>query len=161
MGPHRLEYPMQLGSGTFSLIPGFTYLGQAKPWGWGAEFIPTLRIGRNSNGYRLGNRYQPSIWGARQLAPWLSLSARVNGDIWQNIRGADTTLDIMDEPTKDPTLQGGRRFDIAFGMSFHPVKGFLKGNQFFVNVNKPIFQSLDGPQLQRCWVIKLGWQRKF
>jgi hypothetical protein len=26
-----LEYPMQLGSGTVSLLPGFTYLGQALP----------------------------------------------------------------------------------------------------------------------------------
>lgn len=50
MGGMRLEYPMQLGSGTVSLIPGFTYIGQALPWGWGAEFIPTLRLGRNSNG---------------------------------------------------------------------------------------------------------------
>ena len=161
MGGMRLEYPMQLGSGTVSLIPGFTYLGQALPWGWGAEFIPTLRLGTNSNGYRLGNRYQPSIWGARQLTPWLSLSARVNGDVWQNIRGADAALDIMDEPTKDPTLQGGRRLDITFGMSLHPAEGVLKGHEFFVHANKPILQSLDGPQLQRRWVVRLGWQWEF
>ena len=161
MGDMRLEYPMQLGSGTVSLIPGFTYLGQAKPWGWGAEFIPTVRIGRNRNGYRLGNHYQPSVWGARQLTPWLSLSARANGDIRRNIRGADAALDIMDEPTKDPTLQGGKRLDITLGMSIHPTEGFLKDSQFFVHFNKPIFQSLDGPQLQRRWAIKLGWQREF
>lgn len=161
MGGMRLEYPMQPGSGTFSLIPGFTYLGQAKPWGWGAEFIPTLRVGRNSNGYRLGNRYQPSVWGARQLTRWLSLSARANGEVWQNIRGADAVLDMMDEPTKDPTLQGGRRLDITFGATFHPVEGFLKGNEFFVHANTPIFQSLDGPQLQRRWVVRLGWQSEF
>ena len=161
MGGMRLEYPMQLGSGTVSLMPGFTYLGQAKPWGWGAEFIPTVRIGRNRNGYRLGNHYQPSVWGARQLTPWLSLSARANGDIWRNIRGADAALDIMDEPTKDPTLQGGKRLDITLGMGIHPTEGFLKDSQFFVHFNKPIFQSLDGPQLQRRWAIKLGWQREF
>lgn len=161
MGGMRLEYPMQLGSGTVSLIPGFTYLGQAVPWGWGVEFIPTLRIGTNSNGYRLGNRYQPSVWAARQLTPWLSLSARVNGDLWQNIRGADAALDIMDEPTKDPTIQGGRRLDITFGMSLHPAEGVFKGHEFFVHANKPILQSLDGPQLQRRWVLRLGWQWEF
>ena len=152
---------MQLGSGTYSLIPGFTYLGQALPWGWGAEFIPTLRVGTNSNGYRLGNRYQPSAWAARRVTPWLSLSARLNGDVWQNVHGADAALDIMDEPTKDPRLQGGKRLDITLGMSIHPTEGFLKDSQFFVHFNKPILQSLDGPQLQRRWVIKLGWQREF
>ena len=159
MGHHRFEYPMQLGSGTFSIIPGFTYLGQAKPWGWGAEFIPTLRIGRNSNGYRLGNRYQPSVWGARTLTPWLSLSARLNGDVWQNIKGADPMLDIMDEPTKDPMLQGGKRIDITFGPNIHP--SLFKGHEFFVHINKPIYQSLDGPQLQRRWALTLGWQYEF
>ena len=159
MGPHRLEYPMQLGSGTFSIVPGFTYLGQAKPWGWGAEFIPTLRIGRNGNGYRLGNRYQPSVWGARTLNRWVSLSARLNGDVWRNIRGADPMLDIMDEPTKDPTLQGGRRLDIILGPNIHPSR--LKGQEFFIHFDKPIFQSLDGPQLQRQWAVTLGWQYAF
>jgi len=161
MGGMRLEYPMQLGSGTYSLIPGLTYLGQALPWGWGAEFIPTLRVGTNSNGYRLGNRYQPSAWVARRVTPWLSLSARVNGDVWQNVHGADAALDIMDEPTKDPTLQGGRRLDATFGMSLHPAAGTLKGHEFFVHVNKPLWQSLDGPQLQRRWVVRLGWQWEF
>ncbi len=159
MNGMRLEYPMQLGSGTFSLMPGFTYLGQSKPWGWGAEFIPTLRIGRNSNGYRLGNRYQPSVWAARTLTPWLSLSARLNGDVWQNVRGADQALDTMDEPTKDPTLQGGRRLDFVFGPGFHFSR--LKGQEFFVHFDKPIFQSLDGPQLQRRWAVTLGWQYEF
>ena len=161
MGDMRLEYPMQLGSGTFALIPGLAYLGQKVPWGWGAEFIPTLQIGRNSNGYRLGNRYQPSLWGARQLTPWLSLSARANGEWWQNIRGADAALDVMDEPTKDPTLQGGRRLEVTFGVSLHPAEGVLKGHEFFVHANKPIFQSLDGPQLQKRWVVRLGWQWEF
>ena len=46
----RLEYPMQLGSGTFDLMPGLTYLGQTEQVAWGAEFIPTLskthRVGK-------------------------------------------------------------------------------------------------------------------
>lgn len=61
MGGMQLEYPMQIGSGTFSLLPGITYLGQALPWGWAADFGSTLRLGRNDNGYRLGNRYQLGV----------------------------------------------------------------------------------------------------
>ena len=152
---------MQLGSGTYSVIPGFTYLGQAVPWGWGAEFMPTLRMGRNSSGYRLGNRYQPSIWGGRQMTPWLSLIGRLDGDILKNIKGADPTLDPLDEPTKDPQLQGGRRLDFVFRTNIHPAKGALKGHAFVVDVVKPIYQSLDGPQLGQRWAVRLGWHWEF
>src|SRR5882724_12256296 len=31
LGRARLEYPMQLGSGTVDLLPGLTYLGQTEP----------------------------------------------------------------------------------------------------------------------------------
>lgn len=161
MGGMRLEYPMQLGSGTFSLLPGLTYLGQARPWGWGAEFIPTLRFGRNSNDYRLGNRYQTSIWIERQLTHWMSLSVQANGEWWENIHGADSALDPLDEPTKDPNLQGGKSVDLLLGMTFHPDTGVLKGQQLFVQANAPVFQSLEGPQLQRRWVARLGWQHEF
>jgi len=157
----RLEYPMQPGSGTFSVIPGFTYLGQSVPWAWGAEFMPTLRIGRNSNGYRLGNRYQPSFWGGRQMTHWLSLIARLDGDIWKNIKGADATLDPSTEPTKDPLLQGGRRLDLTFRANIHPPEGVLNGHAFFVDVVKPMYQSLDGPQLRRRWALRLGWHWEF
>ena len=95
------------------------------------------------------------------MTPWLSVSVRANGDVWQNVRGADPTFDILEEPTKDPNLQGGKRLDLTFGASFHPTEGFLKGNGFFVDFSKPILQSLDGPQLQKRWAIRLGWQKEF
>jgi len=157
----RMEYPMQTGSGTFSLLPGFTYLGQALPWGWAVDFNSTVRLGRNDNGYRLGNRYQLSVSIARELANWVSLSAGVRGEYWGNIRGSDPLLDPTDEPTKDPNLQGGKRLSALLGITFHPQKGLLKGQHFHVLGEVPVVQSLDGPQLQMSWVIRFGWQLEF
>jgi hypothetical protein len=157
----RHEYGMQIGSGTFSVIPGVTYLGQAVPWGWGAEIMPTIRLGRNKNGYRLGNRFQPSFWGGRQMAPWISLIARFDGDIWGNIKGADPTLDPAAEPTKDPLRQGGKRLDFTFRTDVHPAEGILMGHSFFIDLVKPVYQSLNGPQLERRWAVRLGWHYEF
>ena len=157
MGEMRLEYPMQLGSGTVSVIPGFTYFGTTASWGWGAEFIPKLQLGTNSNGYRLGNSYEPSIWLARKVTPWLSVSANANVKLWSKIIGEDAELDKMDEPTKDPLLQGGKRIDLTLGANIHPTSKFFNGQQFFVHISKPVLQSLNGPQLQNRDVIKLGW----
>ena len=157
----RLEYPMQIGSGTYSLLPGFTYLGQALPWGWAADFHATVRVGRNDNGYRLGNRYQSSVSIARELPNGVSLSTGVRGEWWESIHGADPLLDPMDEPTKDPKLQGGRRLSAMFGVTFHPQGGPLDGQHFHLQYEVPLAESLDGPQLRRSWVVRLGWQLEF
>ena len=157
----RLEYPMQLGSGTVSLMPGIVYLGQSNLWGWEAEFISTVRTGLNANGYRLGNSYQPSIWAARKLVSWLSISAGARGEVRRNIHGADPELDIMDEPTKDPALQGGKSLEMNVGINVHPVTGTFKGSEFYSQLNKPVSQNLDGPQLKRKSIITFGWQKEF
>lgn len=157
----RMEYPMQTGSGTYSLLPGLTFLGQELPWGWAADFNSTVRLGRNDNGYRLGNRYQSSVSITRQLANPVSLSVGAHGEIWKNIVGADPLLDPTDEPTKDPTLQGGKRLSALVGVTFHPQRGLLKGQHFHVQGEVPLVQSLDGPQLQRSWVLRFGWQLEF
>lgn len=159
MGGMPLEYPMQSGSGTISVLPGVSYLGQVAPWGWGAEIIPMLRIGANTRRYRLGNRYQPSLWGARQVTDWLSLSARTTATWWGDVHGLDASLDQGDEPTKDPLLQGGRRLDLSAGVGLHPRR--FKSQQLFVEVDSPLAQSLHGPQLRRRWVPRVVWQWGF
>jgi len=45
----RLPYPMQTGSGTWDLLPGITYLGQAGDWSWGGQASATFRLGENDN----------------------------------------------------------------------------------------------------------------
>lgn len=157
----RMEYPMQTGSGTFSLLPGVTYLGQALPWGWAVDFNPTIRVGRNEVGYLLGNRYQASASVARELSDWASVSVGARGELWNDIHGADPLLDPAEEPTKDPRLQGGRRLSALLGFTFHPQHGRLSGQHFHVLGELPVLQSLDGPQLKRIWVIRLGWQLEF
>ena len=158
MGGIRLEYPMQIGSGTFSLLPGLVYLGKVAQWSWGTEFGSNLRVGKNSNGYSLGNRHRLSIWGARQLTDSLTVSVRADGEQWGNIRGADRLLDPMDEPTKNAALQAGKRLDFLLGASLNPKLGILKGQQLFIEAGAPIYQTLDGPQLKRRWVARFAWQ---
>lgn len=161
MGGMRLEYPMQIGSGTFALLPGFTYIGQSLPWGWAADFGSTIRFGRNSNHYRLGDRYQANVSITRQLVSAVSLSAGIRSEWWGNIRGVDSQLDPTDEPTKVTTLQGGKRLSALLGANYHSRNGFLKDQHFHLLLEVPAVQSLDGPQLRRTWTIRGGWQWEF
>lgn len=155
----RLEYPMQTGSGTFSLLPGVTYLGQALPWSWGADFSSTVRVGTNEHGYRSGNRYKPSVWATRNVASWLSMSVGANGEVWENTHGSDSLLDPTDEPTKAAQLQGGKRVDAILAATVHPSSGFFKDQQFLVQGDLPVMQSLNGPQLKRRYMLQFAWQR--
>lgn len=120
MDGFRLDYCMQPGSGTVSLLPGVTYLGQTSGWSWGTDFKATVRLGRNDHNYSLGNRYESRAWVMRQLTSWLTISTGLNGAIWETIQGADPDLDPMMSPTTDPDLQGGRRLDASFGATFCP-----------------------------------------
>jgi hypothetical protein len=157
----RMEYPMQIGSGTYSLLPGFTYLGRALPWSWGAALDATVRLGSNANGYRVGDRYESRAWVTRHMASWVCLSAGARSEYWGNIHGSDPTLDPTDEPTKDPNLQGGKRLDVSLGATFHPPGAFFKGQQFLVDGEIPLLQSLDGPQLARSYMAHVAWQWEF
>jgi len=175
MDGFQLEYCMQPGSGTVALLPRVTYLGQTTAWSWGADFHTTARLGRNDHNYRFGNIYQSGTWVMRQLGSWLSVSAGLNGVIWETIHGADPDLDRSMEQTADPNLQGGKRLDASFGLTFCPMPcchgaasccsttetKFLDGQQVFVEGRLPIIQSLDGPQLQNSWSINVGWQWMF
>jgi len=157
----RTEYPMQTGSGTYSLLPGIAYLGQALPWSWGADVNATMRVGRNEHAYRLGNRYEPSMWVARQLSGLVSPSTGASGEFWSNIHGSDSLLDPADEPTKDSNRQGGKRLSTSVQLTVHPASGVFKDQQFLVQGETPVMQSLDGPQLKRTYTLHAAVQWEF
>lgn len=161
-GPNQvLPYPMQLGSGTFDLHPGITYLGQTDDWSWGGQALGTIRLGTNGNSYRLGNRFNLTGWGARRWNNWFSTSIRLNGATWGNISGADPRLNPALIPTANPNLRGGTRLDVGLGLNFLVNKGVLAGHRLAVEFALPVYQSLDGPQLETDWVLTLGWQKAF
>ncbi len=154
----RLPYPMQVGSGTWDLLPGITYLGQGDRFSWGAQAQGTVRLGENDHGYAFGNRALGTAWGAWRWSDWLSGSLRVEGQAWSDVGGADAALNPRMVPTADPDLRGGRRVDALLGVNFEVAEGRLHGQRLAVEFGRPLFQSLDGPQLETDWVLTLGWQ---
>jgi hypothetical protein len=160
-GNVRLPYPMQLGSGTYDLLPGLTYTGKSDGFSWGAQAMGRIRTGRNDEDYRLGHGYELSSWVARPWLEWLSTSLRLNWKQWGNISGADPRLNPRMVPTADPDRRAGRRLDIGVGLNFLVPRGFLAGNRFAVEVSFPVYQYLDGPQLEQDWMVTAGWQYAF
>ena len=157
-GPNqKLPYPMQLGSGTFDLLPGLIYLGQTEKFQWGAELNGVIRLGENSNDYSLGNRGELSLWGGWKLTNWLSPFVELDGQLWGNIDGADPDLDPNVVPTADPDRRAGSRIDLLGGINIYISKTVLKGMSFGIEAGFPVYQDIDGPQLETDWLLNAVW----
>ena len=156
-----LPYPMQLGSGTFDLLPSIVYLGQTASWAWSSQADASLRLGTNSSDYALGDRLHFTAWGSRKLNRWVAVSSQVEGQIWGNIDGANPGLNPAMVPTADPTLRGGKRVDVSLGMDFYVAGDALGENRLGVRFNVPAYESFDGPQLESTWHLEIGWNVTF
>ena len=161
-GPNQpLPYPMQIGSGTFDLLPGVNYTGLSEDWSWGAQINAVVRLGENDRDYTFGNIYQGSIWAARKWAPWVSSSLRLKGEIEENIDGVDPRLNPALVPTADPDRRGGNRAEIGLGLNFMIPSGPLQGVGLSVEGLVPVYQDLEGPQLERDYTLLIGLRKMF
>lgn len=157
----RLPYPMQIGSGSFSALPGITYTGRTGGWSWGAQALGTVYLDTNDHHYRMGDRFEGSIWLQRPWCPWLSTSLRLAGRTWGNYAGADPGLDPAVVPTADPDLRGGAQIDVAPGLNFVIPLGPLGEHRIAVEALLPVYRHLNGPQLETDWGVVVGWQKAF
>jgi len=157
----KLPYSMQLGSGTYDFLPGISYAGLTTDWGWGAQMLGTIRTGKNDEHYRLGDKLDGSLWISRIWDNWVSSSIRMNGQWWGDIHGADPELNQNLAPTANPELRGGARLDMLLSVELYAPTGDLKGQHVGFEIGLPVYQSLDGPQLETDWTISAGWQWTF
>lgn len=151
----QLPYPMQLGSGTYDLMPGITYVGHGEMWEWGAQAMAEIPLGKNDRHYSLGDRYQASVWAERRCFENLSTSVRVIGQHLDNIDGADRRLGAAIVPTADPHNQGGTRVDVALGLEYY-VPGEKTGTRVGIEFGMPALEDLDGPQMSTEWWLALN-----
>jgi len=161
----QLPYPMQLGSGTWDLLPGITWTFKSSDeWSAGAQASAVLRVGENDHDYTLGDRYSATSWLARRVSPAVSLSARVSASTWGDIDGADDELPPMMGnvvPTADPDRRAGTEGMLHIGLNFIGQSGPLHNHRLSFEAGAPIYQHLDGPQLRNRWQVTGGWQYAF
>lgn len=161
MGRVRLPYPMQLGSGTYDPVLSATWTRFYNAWSWGGTMSGMFRTGRNSKGYRLGHRYGASAWLAHKFGNNLSLSFRLDGHSWRDIEGRDKKLNPALIPTARTDLRGGARVDMLAGVNWMWRSGMLENHRLALEFGRPVYQHLDGPQLEVDHRLIAGWQYSF
>ncbi|MEQ8289972.1 MAG: transporter [Gammaproteobacteria bacterium] len=155
----RLPYPMQLGSGTFDLLPGITYTGQQDKLGWGAQYNATIRTG-SDEGYSLGDRHEVTGWVSYRWQPWISNSVRLSYMHMDSIDGIDPNI-VAPVQTADPDNHGGEVMTLYLGLNLAGQQGAVRGHRLALEAGIPLQSDLNGPQLETDLTLTAGWQYAF
>lgn len=153
-----LPYPMQIGSGTWDIAIGLTHLHEFKGINVGAQGRSLIRTGTNENNYRLGNRYEVTIWSSLDISSWLSVSGRLEGISTSKINGANPTLIPQMVTTADTNNTGGDYFNGGIGFNILFPEKIMKGLRIGAELKHPIYQKLNGFQLKTNESFSIGIQ---
>ncbi len=155
----RLPYPMLLGSGTYDFLPGLTYRGWDGPWSYGARYSGVIRIGDTSKGYALGDIHSLTAWGGYRWSPSFNTTLRITGQTKGKVRGRDPQI-AAPVQTAVTGFQGGERVDVSLGFGL-TGQGMLRGYRLGAEVGIPIYQDLNGPQLETDYTVLFSLTKMF
>jgi len=153
----KLPYYLQLSSGTVDLIPGITYVQQDESTSLGVQAREVLRFSENSDDYQLGNETILNAWVSRVFKDDLSGSLRLGYHHLGNVKGADPEIDATQSPMHDPRNQGGDSVGVFAGLNYTQTGG----HSFGFELGGPLWQDLNGPQVEHDISYSLGWHFSF
>lgn len=153
-----LPYPMQIGTGTWDVSPGVTYLRQNGNISWGGQATATLRLGENDREYTWGNKGTALGWFAYKTTEWLSFSAKLSGTVTDKISGRDAALNPTLVPTMDPDNFGGQQVWTGLGLNIYIPDGAFKNVRVGIEYELPVYQDLNGTQMKPVGMTTIGIQ---
>ena len=156
----RLPYAMQLGSGTYDLLPGITYTGKANNLSWGGQYTATLRTGDNDEGYTLGDVHTLNGWAQYAWAPSVSTSLGLAYSDSGDIDGRDANI-MLPVQTANPANYGRRNTSAKVGINWVGQAGMLHGHRLAFEYSVPLKQSVNGLQMEMDNMWVLGYQKAF
>lgn len=162
----QMPAPMQLGSGSYEFRPSITYNSRYDSWSWGSQTSGIIRLDDNDNGYRRGNAINTQAWASKPMGKSLALNGRLAYNYTETIDGAQQGVGL--NPPFAPSRRtvttafwenyGGETLTAAIGANYLFQGGPLKGNRLAAELSVPVYQDLNGIQLETDWTFTLGWQ---
>ena len=163
----QLPAPMQLGSGTVDLLPSVTYVQQFDNWSYGAQANAVIRLeSENDNGYRLGDAFGATTWAGTNLNEWIAVNSGLNYTYTRKLKGTQDNVGTAGPNGQSVTTAynrnyGGERLDAIFGINLYVPTGALKGQRVAIDLRMPLWQDLNGYQLETDSIVTIGWQMAF
>lgn len=165
-GDQQLPFTMQIGSGTVDLPASINYSGYAGKWIWGGELSGKVRFGKNSRNYRLGNRAGLTSWLRVRVSNWLEPSVKLDYQYSEHIHGIDDELLVpaafpFPAAITNPKFFGGHKLFAVVGVQLKPPIESLRQHTIYFSFSKPIYQSLNGIQVQEDHNFNISWKWNF
>lgn len=161
-----LPAPMQLGSGTYDLLPSLTFRQQFEEWSYGVQASGIVRLqDNNDRDYRHGHQFGLTSWAGYVLSDWISLGGGLSYKWSGTLKGDQQDINqgpMMGRNTVTTAYgdnYGGERIDAILGVNLLGPKGALKGHRLAADIRLPLWQDLHGYQMATDWVLTLGWQK--
>ncbi|MDE0915982.1 MAG: hypothetical protein OSB57_12475 [Planctomycetota bacterium] len=154
----RLPLPMQLGSGTYDIYNGATWVNRMDVWTMGVHGRMRIHFGENDEGWARGDSFNFDLWIARPVFSFLDFNLRVQNASWGDYYGtAPASSNPDDNPLAEIHRQGGTRTDGGMGLALDlgPV------GRISVDATVPIDEWLDGPQFSTQRTLSLSWHLSF
>lgn len=157
----RQSYMMQLGTGSFDLMPGLTYYKRTGKLAWSAQALMNIRPFENENGYRQGSDVTFNIWSAYSFNSSFSASFRgeiFNGDV---ISGRDPMISTLAEPDANPVNHGGIKGNTYAGFNYYLNKGLLHDTKLGIEFGIPVYQNVKGVQMSTAYSLFVSITKSF
>jgi hypothetical protein len=161
---NSVPYIMQMGTGTWDLMPGITYLHSKDRITWSAQFTSIIHPGFNSLNYAYGNSYSFTSWFAYKWFSLLSSSLRIDANTSGSINGYDINMQKIYnyDPSTISANYGGQHVNTYIGTNFYfPKNTFMKNNRIMIEFGLPIYQNLNGIQQRTKYALNASWSLVF
>lgn len=153
----RLPYAMQLGSGTWDVLPAISYMYGSGTVAASTQVTSVIRTGYNAVGYSLGNEWTSNTWIAYRWYQSLSTSLRVEAKSLDYIHGKDPTLYAFNEPSARTYNYGGNWVSGYVGATYSFATGFLSNHKLALEYGLPMYQYVNGTQMPIRFVLNASW----
>lgn len=158
-----LPFKMQLGSGTFDPIVGFTYQGSRDPWWWGFNTQLEAHVYDNEQGYHRGQEFRYDFYAMRQIHDKVVVHAQLNGWVEGHYSREPYNQRVLGNghapnghftsPLFDPNNYGGHKVALSAGLQWQPVPLHI----IEMTGTIPIHQDLNGPQLRDSYMLRVSY----
>lgn len=154
------HYGMQLGSGTWDLVPNLTYTVYREKVSWGVQLGGTWRLeSANDSGFSFGDEIFASSWVGYRVAPWLSASLRLTYQHEDPLSGEYNAPYPDKSPGDYIENYGGESITAGFGFNTVVRQGVLVGVRVGLEWESRIDESYNGIQLgaDDGWSLSLSY----
>ncbi|MDT8340925.1 MAG: transporter [Longimicrobiales bacterium] len=160
VGTNRvLAYEMQLGTGSFSVVPGAVFSIQNDKATVGAQVKARFRLDDNDRGYRHGDRFDGALWAGYVLNDHFALTTGARVSKWESLEGFDPAMNPDLDPGQVSAFSAGTRVDVPLGLNIRLLEGLLAGTELDFEFQWPVHEDYDAPRQEGEWGINFGVRR--